>query len=36
MTPGMEPEPPRITIRKTTTDSQKPNDSGEMMVILAA
>ena len=35
-TPGMEPEPPRITMRKTTTDSQEPKDSGETMVILAA
>ena len=36
MTPGMEPDPPRITMRKRTTDSQKPNDSGEMIVIFAA
>ena len=36
MTPGMDPDPPRITIRKTSTDSQKLKDSGEMMVILAA
>ena len=36
MTPGIEPEPPRITMRKRTTDSQKPNDSGEMIVIFAA
>src|SRR6266568_1076286 len=36
MTPGMEPAPPRMTMRKSSTDSQKLNDSGEMMVILAA
>lgn len=35
-TPGMLPEPPNITIRKTMTDSQKLKDSGAIVVIFAA
>jgi len=35
-TPGMLPAPPRMTNVNMRTDSQKVNDSGEMIVIFAA
>ena len=35
-TPGMLPAPPRITTANISTDSQKLNDSGAIMVILVA